>query len=368
MTNWLDMSNNANTLSSTYLLSFLDISGSITSRNSSQSVIIGGDVSFNNNLLVQKDVSLNQNVFIHGDISWNSNKIPNNSIQPTSLKNIEGIISSNIIPDSNETYDLGSNSKRFKDLYLSAKTLHIGNSTVSATEENAINLPSSSTINNAQISGITIKGIVPNESALTSLAEVSLGDTYIANDTQYGYIAKIDNADTLSDWLNISSIEGPIGTTGPLGSKGDNGIMGATGIKGSNDGVTGPIGQKGDPFLGDGVTGPKGYVGVIGVTGFTFDSAIKGEPGIIGNKGILGENGSLGDKGVISIVKGYTGSSGLIGDSGEKGSLGITGPSGPINSGSNITLSKTMFVENDVSLNKDVDINGQMYIFFCKRC
>lgn len=363
MTNWLDMSNNANTLSSTYLLGFLDISGSITSRNSSQSVIIGGDVSFNNNLLVQKDVSLNENVFIYGDISWNPNKLPNNSIQPTSLKNIEGIISNNIIPDSNETYDLGSNSKRFKDLYLSAKTLHIGNSTISATEENAINLPSSSTINNAQIGGITIKGLVPNESALTSLTEVSLGDTYIADDTQYGYIAKIDNADTLSDWLNISSIEGPIGTTGPLGNKGDKGSLGVRGIKGSNDGLTGPIGQKGDPFLGDGVTGPKGYAGVIGVTGFTFDSAIKGESGIIGNMGAVGENGSIGDKGLVSNLKGSSGSSGLNGDSGEKGSIGITGPSGPINSGSNTTLSKTMFVENDVSLNKDVDINGQAYIY-----
>ena len=363
MTNWLDVSNNANTLSSTYLQGMLDISGSITSRNSTQSVIIGGDVSFNNNLHVGKDVSLNQNIFIYGDISWNPTNLADNSILPTSIINIEGIVSNSLVPDTNEIYDLGSNSKRFKDLYLSAKTLHIGNSSISATEENAINLPSSSTINNGQIGGITIKGLVPNESALTNLTEVSSGDTYIAEDTHYGYIAKIDNADTLSDWLNISSIEGAIGTTGPFGNKGDKGVIGVQGIEGSNNGLIGPKGQKGDPFLGNGVTGPKGNVGIIGVTGFTMGSAIKGEPGIIGNKGSLGENGSIGNKGVVSIVKGSTGSSGLIGESGEKGSLGITGPFGPINSGSNITLSKTMFVENDVSLNKDVDINGQTYIY-----
>ena len=36
-------------------------------------------------------------------------------------------LNQNIVPDTNNTYDLGTSSNRFKDLYLSGSTLHIGN-------------------------------------------------------------------------------------------------------------------------------------------------------------------------------------------------------------------------------------------------
>lgn len=47
MSNWLDLSNNANTLKSTYIQGFLDVSGSIQTRNASDQLIIAGDASFN---------------------------------------------------------------------------------------------------------------------------------------------------------------------------------------------------------------------------------------------------------------------------------------------------------------------------------
>ena len=37
----------------------------------------------------------------------------------------------NIIPDTNVAYDIGSDTNRFKDLYLSGNTIHLGTSTLS---------------------------------------------------------------------------------------------------------------------------------------------------------------------------------------------------------------------------------------------
>ena len=50
MTDWLDNSNNANTLKSSYFGGFLDISGDVFMRNTDQPMMIAGDVSFNNNV------------------------------------------------------------------------------------------------------------------------------------------------------------------------------------------------------------------------------------------------------------------------------------------------------------------------------
>jgi hypothetical protein len=45
--------------------------------------------------------------------------------------NLDGTVKGNIIPDTNVTYDIGSSSYRFKDLWLSGTTIHIGSSTMS---------------------------------------------------------------------------------------------------------------------------------------------------------------------------------------------------------------------------------------------
>ena len=50
MSVWLDNSNNANTLKSSYFGGFLDISGDVLMRNTDQPMMIAGDVSFNNNV------------------------------------------------------------------------------------------------------------------------------------------------------------------------------------------------------------------------------------------------------------------------------------------------------------------------------
>ena len=45
--------------------------------------------------------------------------------------NLAGTVKSDIIPDANVTYDIGSATKRFKDLYLSGNTINLGGTTLS---------------------------------------------------------------------------------------------------------------------------------------------------------------------------------------------------------------------------------------------
>ena len=54
------------------------------------------------------------------------NLVNNFNQRITELENKELEVSSSIIPNETETYDLGSNEKRFKDLYLSGNTIKLG--------------------------------------------------------------------------------------------------------------------------------------------------------------------------------------------------------------------------------------------------
>jgi hypothetical protein len=50
-----------------------------------------------------------------------------------------------VIPDANEAYDLGSSTRRFRDLYLSGSSLYLGNAQITSTGT-AVNLPLGSTV------------------------------------------------------------------------------------------------------------------------------------------------------------------------------------------------------------------------------
>ncbi len=65
-----------------------------------------------------------------------------------------GSIAANIVPAANITYDLGTTTSRWRDLYLSGNTLYLGAATVSATGS-AINLPAGSTVAGATVATST---------------------------------------------------------------------------------------------------------------------------------------------------------------------------------------------------------------------
>jgi hypothetical protein len=60
--------------------------------------------------------------------------------------NLDGTVKGNVIPDTNIAYDLGSSSRRFRDLYLSGSSIKLGDATITATGS-VVNLPAGSTIN-----------------------------------------------------------------------------------------------------------------------------------------------------------------------------------------------------------------------------
>jgi hypothetical protein len=59
-------------------------------------------------------------------------------------------ISSNVLPAANVTYDLGSSDRRWRDLWLSNATIHIGEASISATAGN-LELPTTVQIGNAAL-------------------------------------------------------------------------------------------------------------------------------------------------------------------------------------------------------------------------
>ena len=61
----------------------------------------------------------------------NSKFIPGDSFSQSDFNTALGTISTDIIPDTDVTYDLGSATNRFKDLYLSGNTLYLGEVTLS---------------------------------------------------------------------------------------------------------------------------------------------------------------------------------------------------------------------------------------------
>jgi hypothetical protein len=52
--------------------------------------------------------------------------------------NLNGSVTTNIIPDENETFDIGSSDFRFKDLYLSGSTVYLGDLTLSKNNNDLI--------------------------------------------------------------------------------------------------------------------------------------------------------------------------------------------------------------------------------------
>ena len=63
--------------------------------------------------------------------------------QSTTLRTKDISIEGNIVPTANITYDLGTSSNRFKDLYLSGNTINLGTTAISVTSDNEIDFSDS---------------------------------------------------------------------------------------------------------------------------------------------------------------------------------------------------------------------------------
>lgn len=64
--------------------------------------------------------------------------------------NLDGTVNTNIVPDADSTYDLGSASYKFKDLYLSGSSIYLGDALITS-DGAAVNLPAGSLIGGVPI-------------------------------------------------------------------------------------------------------------------------------------------------------------------------------------------------------------------------
>ena len=94
-------------------------------------------------------------------------QIPNTLITPAKLN-----LTASLLPTADVTYDLGSASYRWKDLYLSGSSIKLGSATITATGS-AVNLPVGTTIGGSSVSGFSTVEV----SGQSSIVADTAGDT-----------------------------------------------------------------------------------------------------------------------------------------------------------------------------------------------
>jgi Major tropism determinant N-terminal domain len=101
-------------------------------------------------------VNLSNYVGTIGATAVNANTVANDATVlvnvSTGAINLNGTVKGHVIPNANETYDLGSATYRFRDLYLSGSSIKLGSATITASGA-AVDLPAGSTIAGAPIPG-----------------------------------------------------------------------------------------------------------------------------------------------------------------------------------------------------------------------
>lgn len=76
---------------------------------------------------------------VYGDDSTTLINSVNSSI------NLDGTVKGNVVPDTDEAYDLGTSSAKFRDLYLAGSSIYLGSANITATGT-VVNLPAGSTV------------------------------------------------------------------------------------------------------------------------------------------------------------------------------------------------------------------------------
>lgn len=217
-------------------------------------------------------------------------------------------VAQDIVPAADEIYDLGSPTRKFKDLYLSGNTLILGGASISS-DDGAISLPAGSTTGGVTIGTISIKGSVLDAVELAALSGPFVnGDAYIVKTPAPSKLHAWDG----SAFVELGDFQGPKGDTGDVGPAGPTGPQGPAGAQGPQgpqgaQGPTGPAGAAGPV----GVAGPQGPVGATGPQGPTGPTGPAGASGSIvsrlvefssGARARLSAFGSQADLNNVSIV------------------------------------------------------------------
>jgi len=270
-------------------------------------------------------------------------------------------ISSDVLPETDNRYTLGSFDKRWKGIHVGPGTLYITDITLGTDAEltvdngvlkingaNQLQVGQlkfvNNTIESTELSTDIQIGVLEASANLVLNRNIVIGErkSLVFQDGSRQFTAPIN-----ADWNAVGGLaeirnkpallqgatgpKGDPGAPGPTGLKGDTGATGPAGPKG-DPGSTGPVGPKGDTGV-VGASGPKGDAGAVGPQGETGIAGPRGPAGIKGDNGLTGATGLTGPKGDTGAIgptglKGDAGAAGPQGDTGLTGATGLTGPKG----------------------------------------
>jgi hypothetical protein len=141
------------------------------------------------------DSPANNDVFASGTRTWKYDGVKGlwKTVATSSVTNLVEL-NTDIIPNANVTYDLGSTEKAFKDLYLSGNTLVLGTASITSTESGTIALPAGTTIGSEPgVSNTELQAVLANTNAYIASVDTAKLETtdvdYSISLTQQGTLA-----------------------------------------------------------------------------------------------------------------------------------------------------------------------------------
>lgn len=184
-------------------------------------------------------------------------------------------VASHVIPAANVTYDLGTGSQRWRDLYLSGNTIDLGGTAIKSSA-NGVSFTSAAnaaatvplTVSSIQLSsGGNVITLQASASGLQTVG--SSGNAVpISGGGKFTYSNAAPSSPTAGDrWLDTETLKefvfADLGATGIwIEPAGDGGFVGATGPTGATGitGATGPAGAGANAY--DQPTTSKGYISI----------------------------------------------------------------------------------------------------------
>lgn len=141
------------------------------------------------------DSPANNDVFASGTRTWKYDGVKGlwkTVVTSTSTNLVE--LNTDIIPNANVTYDLGSSEKSFKDLYLSGNTLVLGSATITSDESGTLSLPAGTLIGSEPgVSNTELQAVLANTNAYIASVDTAKLETtdvdYSISLTQQGTLA-----------------------------------------------------------------------------------------------------------------------------------------------------------------------------------
>ena len=222
-----------------------------TNLNASNAITAGGALlanSINSNSSISAAGTLTAaNANINGAVSASGNITTAASLAVTANANVGNLritsnVNSNLLPGANVTYDLGSPSQRWRDLYLSSSTIYLGTTTLGIS---AGNLSTGANLVGANV----YTGNIVATGVASVVSVVASGLVDVAGDIEAGGDLDIFGNAYVQYWANLGNIN-------------TNRVIASGNIQGGNLNISSAISAGGDITAND--TNLSGYLSAIG--------------------------------------------------------------------------------------------------------